>query len=178
MRFAGVSLPWIEEHGLRREFTDDTRHREGDMTMAVSDQLSKLAVRAKELEDRASAAKAKSKSDLEADVQAARASAQAQGEELRKSADASKGKISAWWDSVQRSWNDHLAAVRNNLGNAQVAMDLRSAERAADQADDDASFAIDYAYAAIEEAEYAVLDAELAHANVDALSKESASTSS
>ena len=146
--------------------------------MAVSDQLTKLAARAKELEDRAAAAKAKSKNDLEQDVNQARASAQAQGDELRKSAEASKGQISAWWDSVQRSWDDHLAAVRNNVGDARAAMDLRSAERAADQADDDASFAIDYAYAAIEEAEYAVLDAELAHMDVESLTKDSASTSS
>ncbi len=39
---------------------------------------------------------------------------------------------------------------------------MKAAQRKADQADDDAAFAIDYTYAAIEEAEYAVLDAELA----------------
>ena len=39
----------------------------------------------------------------------------------------------------------------------------------ADQADDDAAFAVDYAYAAIEEAEYAVLDSELAHMEADDL---------
>jgi hypothetical protein len=139
--------------------------------MAVSDQLTKLAARAKELEDRAEAAKAKSKSDLQQDVKQARASAQAQADTLQKSAAASKGQISAWWDSVQRSWNDHLAAVRENVGDARSARDLRSAEWDADQADDDAAFAIDYAYAAIEEAEYAVLDAELAHMDVDDLVK-------
>jgi hypothetical protein len=148
------------------------------MTMALSDQLTKLAARAKELEDRAAAAKTQSKSDLEQNVSKARASAQAQGDELRKSAEASKGKISAWWDSVEQSWNDHLAAVRDNVSDARAARDLRSAERAADQADDDASFAIDYAYAAIEEAEYAVLDAELAHMDVESLTKDSAPTSS
>ena len=49
----------------------------------------------------------KAKADLEQDVATARASAQAQAEKLRKSADASKGKLSVWWNDVQRSWNEH-----------------------------------------------------------------------
>ena len=137
--------------------------------MALSDQLTRLAARAKELEDRAAAAKTKAKSDLEHDVKAARDSAQAQSEALRRSASASKGQISAWWDSVQRSWNEHLADVRRNVDDRKVAHDLSAAQWAADQADIDASFAIDYAYAAIEEAQYAVLDAELAHVQLDEL---------
>ena len=39
----------------------------------------------------------------------------------------------------------------------------------------DASFAVDYAYAAIEEAEYAVLDARLARMNADDLAAGSTS---
>src|SRR5262245_13406638 len=93
---------------------DDDKRKEVEK-MALSDQLTRLAARAKELEDRAAAAKTMAKSDLEHDVQAARDSAQAQSEALRKSASASRGQISAWWDSVQRSWNEHLAAVRENI---------------------------------------------------------------
>lgn len=137
--------------------------------MALSDQLSRLAARAKELEDRAAIAKTMAKSDLEHDVKAARDSAQAQSEALRKSASESEGQISAWWDSVQRSWDDHLAAVRENIDDRKAAHDLNAAQWAAYQADIDASFAIDYAYAAIEEAQYAVLDADLAHVHVDEL---------
>ena len=83
--------------------------------MALSDQLNRLAARAKELEDRAAAASTKGKADLEQDVKAARESAQGQAEALRQSAEASKGRISAWWDSVAQSWNDHLAAVRKSV---------------------------------------------------------------
>jgi hypothetical protein len=43
------------------------------------------------------------------------------------------------------------------------------AESNAENAEEDASFAIDYAYAAIEEAEYAVLDAALARKQADEL---------
>jgi len=137
--------------------------------MALSDQLTQLANRAKELEDRVAASTAKSKADLQQDVKNAREAAQSQGDALRKSAEDSKGKISAWWDSVQRSWNDHLAAVRDNIDEKRSEHDQKTAQRAADSAEEDATFAIDFAFAAIDEAEYAVLDAELARMNADEL---------
>jgi hypothetical protein len=139
--------------------------------MALSDQLSDLANRAKQLEDHAGAAKQKGKADLQADVNNARESAQAKADELRKSADARKGRISAWWDSMQRSWREHVGAVRKNAEDRRAGHDLKAAQKAADLADEDASFAVDYAYAAIEQAEYSVLDADLAHMEADELEK-------
>ena len=50
--------------------------------MALSDQLTKLAAKAKEAEDRAAAAKTKAKADLEQDVKEARESAQAHADQL------------------------------------------------------------------------------------------------
>ena len=44
--------------------------------MALSDQLTQLAARAKEAEDRAAAVQGKAKADVQADVEKARASAQ------------------------------------------------------------------------------------------------------
>lgn len=137
--------------------------------MALSDQLMQLSTRSKELEDRAAAAKTKAKADLEQDVKAARESAQAQGDALREGVKSSKGKISSWWHDVQRSWDDHLAAVRNDVGHQRAQHDLKKAQQAAAQADDDAAFAVDFANAAVEEAEYAVLDAALARMEADEL---------
>jgi hypothetical protein len=138
--------------------------------MTVSDQLSQLAARAKQLEDRAAASRHQAKGDLEADVKTARDSAQAQAESLRKSAEARKGQISAWWDDLQRSWNQNIASIRKAIDDREAEHDANAAQRRADQSDDDAAFAIDYAYAAIEEAEYAVLDAELARMEANDLS--------
>jgi hypothetical protein len=137
--------------------------------MAPSDQLSKLSVRAKEVEDRVAAAQGKAKADLQAAVKEARDEAQSQADALRKSAEASKGKVSAWWQSVQRSWDEHLKAVRKNVAEKRAEHDANAARTAADQAEDDAAFAVDFAYAAIEEAEYAVLDASLARMQADEL---------
>jgi hypothetical protein len=140
--------------------------------MALSDQLSRLAIRTKEVEDRVTAAEGKAEADLEREVNDARAAAQAQADMLRKSAESSKGKVSSWWDSMQHSWDDHLAAVKKDFDDRRTTLDLNAANRTAEQADDDASFAIDFAYAAVEEAEYAVLDAILAHKNAMSLAKQ------
>ena len=139
--------------------------------MSLSDQLTKLATRAKQLEDHASAATTQAKADLAQSVDSARTSAQAEAETLRKTAEAADGKVSDWWSGVGKSWNDHVATVRKNVDDKKADHDLKVARRTADQADADASFAIDYAYAAIEEAEYAVLDAALAHMDADELAE-------
>ena len=137
--------------------------------MAVSDELTKLAARAKEADGRAAAAQGKAKADLERDVEAARIAAQEQAEKLRKSADAGKGKLSVWWNDLQRSWNEHLTKIRDDVDRSRAEHDVDRAERRAERAENDALFAIDFAYAAIEEAEYAVLDAALARMEADQL---------
>jgi len=139
--------------------------------MALSDQLTKLAARAKQLEDHAAAATTQAKTDVAQSVDSARASAQAEAETLRKSAESVDGKVSDWWTGLGKSWDEHVAAVRKNVDDRKAAHDLKVARRTADQADADASFAIDYAYAAVEEAEYAVLDATLARMEADELAE-------
>ena len=148
--------------------TDVNRFRK-ELDMALSDQLTKLAARAKEAEDHAAAAKSKARAQLEQDVKTARESAKSQADQLRKTAEANKGQISDWWDGVQKSWNDFIATARQNIDEKRAEHDQNVANRAADNAEDDAAFAIDYAYGAIEEAEYAVLDATLARMDAEAL---------
>jgi hypothetical protein len=137
--------------------------------MAVSDQLTKLAARAKEAEDRAAAAQGKGRADLERDVENARTSAQEQADKLRATAEAKKGKLSVWWHDLQRSWDEHIETIRADIEERRAEHDVDRAQRRAENAEDDATFAIDYAYAAIEEAEYAVLDASLARIEADEL---------
>jgi hypothetical protein len=144
--------------------------REGS-GVALSDQLKDLAVRAKQVEERVAAASQKSRAQLEADVDNARESSQAQTDALHTKAQAGKGKISAWWDKLEKSWHEHVAAVRKERQERKAAHDAKAAQHAAEKADEDASYAIDYAYAAIEEAQYAVLDAVLAHRHADDLAQ-------
>ena len=137
--------------------------------MALSDDLTNLAARAKEAEDHAAAAQTKTKADLEADVENARAVAQTEADRLSESADANRDRFSAWWHDVQRSWSEHVTAVKENIADRRAEHDVDRANKSAENAEDDAAFAIQYAIAAIEEAEYAVLDASLARMNADEL---------
>jgi hypothetical protein len=140
--------------------------------MALSDQLSRLAARTKELEDRAAAAQQEARADLEHDVESARAASRSSAAAFRNSVDASAGEVSAWWSDLGRSWDDHVAKVRTEIGRKRAEHDLRSAQRAADDAEAYASYLIDYTYAAVEEAGYAVLDATLARREADQLAAE------
>jgi hypothetical protein len=139
--------------------------------MALSDQLTRLAARAKEAEVHAADAKAKAKADLEKDVTAAGESAQAQADALTAAVDEHTAEVSEWWGSVQRSWSDHTAAIRQNIGQKRAAHDLKTGQRNAEQAESDAAFAIDYAYGAVEEAEFAVLNAVLARMDADEMAR-------
>ena len=142
--------------------------------MALSDQLTKLAQRAKEAEEHAAAARDKTKADVENDREMAPATAQAQADRLHESADANRARISAWWHDVQRSWSQHVAAVKEDLTDRRAEHDLDRANKRAENAEGDAAFAIDYAVAAIDEAEYAVLDASLARMEANELAGASA----
>jgi hypothetical protein len=135
--------------------------------MSEPNGLSKLTNRAKEAEQRAADAATQARTDLEKSVAASRASAEDQAAKLKETAASSKDKISGWWDEQQQAWNDRVAKVRKHLDEQKTTYDLVTLENQAELAESDAKFAIDYAYSAIEEAEYAVLDAILARADVN-----------
>lgn len=140
--------------------------------MALSDQLARLSARAKQLEDHAAAAKAKAKADLQQDVKSARESAQEQADALRTTANQTKAEVSSWWHNVGNAWAEHTSNIRHDIDDKRAAHDLKAAQRAADQAESDAAYAVDYAYAAVEEAEYAVLDAALSRMEADELAND------
>jgi hypothetical protein len=92
---------------------------------------------------------------------------------LRDTASGTEARISGSWNDLQSSWADHIAEVRQNIDAKKTELDATSAARRADIAEEDALFAIDYAHATIEEAEYAVLDAVPARMDADELAANS-----
>jgi hypothetical protein len=142
----------------------------------LADELTKLAARAQEAENRATAARGKSKADLEQAMDSARTSAQTQNDKLRTKAKESQGSISSWWTDVQKSWDAHVAEARDRVETKKAEHDVHVAERRAENAEADATFAIDFAYSAVVEAEYAVLDAMLARAEATELTQGAGAT--
>jgi hypothetical protein len=139
--------------------------------MALSDDLTKLAARTREAEERAAAAQAKTKGALEKDVADARSDVEAQAELLRRANDENHEKISARWSDVQNSWHRQIASIREEFEARKGEHDLHKVQKRADRAEDEAAFAVDFAYSAIVAAEYAVLDAALARLEADELSE-------
>jgi hypothetical protein len=78
------------------------------------------------------------------------------------------------WDQQQEAWNSHVAKVRNDIEEKKAEfegkkseLDVKKAKKHADHAERDAAWAIDYAYAALEEADYSVLRAIVARADAE-----------
>jgi hypothetical protein len=135
--------------------------------MALSDELTKLAARAKAAEDRVAAAQAEARAKLQHEVHSARDSLDKRTDELRETAEKNRGKVAQWWNDVQKSWDDQIASIRREIEAKKVEHDMHSAQRRASDSAEDAQFAIDLAYWAVEEAEWAALDAALAQMEVD-----------
>lgn len=140
-----------------------------DQLSALSDHLGTLAGRAKDAEDRARAAQSEARAKLETDVESAQDSLRTKADELRQSGKGSQAKVAQWWSGVAKSWDDQMAAIRRDIESARAERKLRSAQHAADRAEEDAAFSIRYANWAIDQAEYAVLEATLARMDADSL---------
>jgi hypothetical protein len=72
---------------------------------------------------------------------------------LRETAAETKGQISDRWNDVQTTWNEAIAKVRADIESRKAELDLHDAQRRAAWTEEDARFAIDFAYSAIVEAE-------------------------
>ena len=101
--------------------------------MALSDELSKLAVRAQEADKRAGAAAEMAKSDLEANRDFARARGEEQAEDLPAVAEKGHEQISDAWKEMQITWNHATAALREDVESRKAEHDLRKAQRRARQ---------------------------------------------
>jgi hypothetical protein len=79
--------------------------------MAVSTDLARLSVRAKQAEDRAAAAKAQARDQLQEALQAARDSTQQTADTLPAESAGAADRA----DNIQRSRDDHLARARERI---------------------------------------------------------------
>ena len=135
--------------------------------MGASNDLRKLADRAKTAEDHAATAKTQARAELQKTVTDVRASAEAGAKKLQDQTRAAGQQVSDSWNDVQQSWTAHFAKARQDMDHRKAKFDASNAASEADWAEWNAQLTIDYAYSAIEEAEYAVLDAILARRDAD-----------
>ena len=125
------------------------------MAKPLSAQLADLSVRAKNAEDAVASAQKEGHDKVVARSEAATAAIQKVDRDIKSANDnlvanwnALKTKVSADMDA----WNARIAQLKHDRG-------VKRADNHAERLEWEASFAVDYAVAAIEEAKSAILDA-------------------
>jgi len=119
-------------------------------------------------EDRFATARTQARDGLEHDVQKARDDIQATAEKLRSESTTASDQANAWAEGIQRSWSDHVTEARRRMDARKARHDAKIAQHYAEDAEEYAEFSINLAYSAVEESEYAALEAILARQDADA----------
>src|SRR3954447_23001013 len=136
---------------------------------SLSDSFRKLADQIDEAEVNIKTSSSQGKAELQAKVDEARRSADEQSAQLRSRAEEASNRASSGWQEVQNDWDAHVQRLRQRIDQKETEFDRNEAALADKTAESDAADASDFAVAAVEEAEYALLDATLARTDADAL---------
>lgn len=106
--------------------------------MALSDQLAKLSVQAKRLEDSAAAASSKNKEWLAERESAVRADLDATKAATRAAVQETKDSVTAGWHDLQQSVSNNMASLKTKADKRRAEHKAKRADRAADNAEIDA----------------------------------------
>jgi len=125
----------------------------------VSRALADLSVRAKSAEDAVAAAQKEAHDKVVARTEKAHAAATAALQKMDRDIKSANNDITTHWDALKAkvsadmdAWNEKIAQLKHDRG-------VKRADNHAERLEWEASFAVDYVAAAIEEAKSAVLDA-------------------
>ena len=139
--------------------------------MTLSEQLSKLSVQAKQLEDSANELHSANKAKVDARLAELRTSLDEAKRDIDAQTQADAESAAAGWADLQKSVSDGFVSLKADMDARQAGRKAKRADRAADQAELDAADAIDWAVFSLQEAEYYVLAAADARAAADEASK-------
>jgi phage shock protein A len=134
----------------------------------LSEQLSDLSVRAKNLETAVTAATKEGSDRLASRSAEARASATAAVDKVKQSVKAARDAGSTKWGAMEAKLGADMDALKARIIEKKRAIDANIAERDAEDAEDAAGVAIDYAIAAIEQARLAAFEAISARIDAEA----------
>ena len=138
------------------------------MTKRISEQLSDLSVKAKNVETAVAAAQKEGYEKLVSRTADARASATAAVDKVKQSVKAARDAGSTKWGAMEAKLGADMDTLKARVIQTKRAIDADIAENDAEDAEDVAGFAIDYAVAAIEQARLAAFDALSARVDAEA----------
>ncbi|WP_231996882.1 hypothetical protein [Mycobacterium scrofulaceum] len=139
----------------------------------MSESLLDLAGRVKKVEDSAAAVQEKNREKLRARRDELEAAIEQEKIELEAAATLVKEDARSWWSETKNSIEHQINQMRADFEKWQGDMKEKSAERAAENAEDDAVVAVNLAAYCLDAAEWAVVRAELARGEADQLAARS-----
>ena len=125
----------------------------------LSERFKKISVAAQEANEKIVAAGQQAREQVESDAKRARDKASDAADHLKDRAEAAHDKASEHSRDLADKWNAHIAKIRKDMKKKKEEHDAKEMRAYAEMAEGYAFDAIDFAQAAIYEAEYAVLDA-------------------
>jgi len=132
----------------------------------LSEQLADLSVRAKHAEDAVSAAQKEAHDKVMARREQARAAATTAAEKVERNIKSAGDSMKSVGEAAAKKWtafqtkiSNDLQSIKEGIAQKKQDLDVRQAEKHADRLEWEAGLAVDYAIAAVEQAELAVLDA-------------------
>ena len=129
------------------------------MTKSLSEQLSDLSVHAKNVEDAFAAAQKEGHDKVVARTEAAHAAATAAVENAKRSIKSAGDLGAKKWEAAKAKVAADVDNLKARVASKQRSIDATIAENVAEDAEDNAHWAIDYAIASVEQAKLAVFDA-------------------
>lgn len=141
--------------------------------MALSDQLTDLADRTKQLEDSANAAKAKNRAKLEQQRDELHSKVEKDAQSIQSSAGTAGAGVRSWWAETAAHMEQQRAELRDKIQQQQTERKVQKAEGNAADAEDYASNLVSLAAYVVDAAEYAVVDAAIARSTADDLASSS-----
>ena len=125
---------------------------------ALSEQLNELSDRVKKAEDFVTMARAKNRAALDSQRELLKSSIGESKAKAEASAAATQSRVQSWWDDTRSSVDGQFAALRARLDERRAEHDVRQADRRANDAEQDAVYAVEFAISMLDQAEYAVAD--------------------
>jgi hypothetical protein len=133
----------------------------------LSEQLANLSVRAKSAEDAAAAAQKEAHDKIVARVAQAQSAAEEAIKKVNQSVKSASDTTSAKWSGLKAKIAADVDDLKSKVAQRKHDSSVKRAANYSQLLDEDASYAIDYAIASIEQAKVAVLDAIAGHIEVE-----------
>jgi prophage DNA circulation protein len=133
----------------------------------LSEQLANLSVRARNTEDAAAAAQKEAHDKVVARVAQAQSAAEEAVQKVNQNVKSASDTASAKWNGLKAKIAADVDDLKAKVTQRKHDLNVTRAANYSQQLDEDASYAIDYAIASIEQAKVAVLDAIAGHIDVE-----------